>query len=204
MNTEALALPAKDAAWASFKTPLSETELRTFCSEDVERLFRINPYLEFSQWRETGPQQYHFEAKNISQQPPFEFAVDLRVEQIEEGIRVHYAQGLKSTTTFKIESAPEGSQLTITEDYSQLPEEEREARLHEVDRSLVKWANDLQSYLMQWHNWSRFGLYRWYMRRIWQPLKPMSRRIVYIMLWITVVEIALILLGAAIFWVEYT
>ena len=203
MNTEVLPLPAEDAAWASFKTPLSDTELRTFC-EDVERLFRINPYLEFSQWQETGPQQYHFSGKNISQQPPFEFAVDLRVEHLDDGIRVHYAQGLKSSTTFKIESAPAGSQLTIIEDYSQLPEEEREARLHEVDRSLVKWANDIQSYLVHWNSWSRFRFYRWYMRRIWQPLKPMSRRIVYIMLWITVVEIALILLGAAIFWVEYT
>ncbi|WP_455212780.1 hypothetical protein [Kaarinaea lacus] len=203
MNTEVLPLPTDDAAWASFKTPLSETELREFC-EDIERLYRINPYLEFSQWRSTGTQQYHFSGKNISQEPAFEFALDLRVEHIEDGIRVHYAQGLKSSTTFKIEAAPEGSQLTIIEDYSQLPEEEREARLHEVDRSLVKWANDIQAYLIHWNNWSRFGLWRWYMRRIWQPLKPMSRRIVYILLWITVVEIALILLGAAIFWVEYT
>jgi hypothetical protein len=203
VNTEVLPLPTEDAAWASFKTPLNETELREFCN-DIERLYRINPYLEFSQWRSIDPQQYHFSGKNISQEPPFEFELDLRVEHVEDGIRVHYAQGLKSSTTFKIEAAPEGSQLTIIEDYSQLPEEEREARLHEVDRSLVKWANDIQAYLVTWNNWSRFGLWRWYMRRIWQPLKPMARRIVYILLWITVVEIALILLGAAIFWVEYT
>jgi hypothetical protein len=167
-------------------------------------MFRINPYLEFSQWRETGPQHYHFSGKNISQEPAFEFALDLRVEPLDDGIRVHYTQGLKSSTTFKIESAPEGSQLTIIEDYDQLPEEERQARLHEVDRSLVKWANDLQTYLMHWRRWSRVGLWRWYMRRVWQPLKPSARRIVYILLWITVVEIALILLGAAIYWAEYT
>ena len=203
MNTEVLPIPAEDAAWASFRTPLSETELRTFC-DDVERLFRINPYLEFSQWQETGPGQYHFSGKNISQDPAFEFAMDLRVEPLEDGIRVHYSQGLKSSTTFKVEPDSQGSQLTIIEDYSNSPEKERQERLHEVDRSLVKWANDLQAYLVHWRQWSRFGLWRWYMRRIWQPLKPMSRRIVYIMLWITVVEIALIILGAAIFWVEYT
>ena len=203
MNTQVLPLPSDDAAWASFKTPLTKSELRNFC-EDVERLFRINPYLEFSQWRETGPQQYHFSGKNISQDPAFEFATDLRVESSDDEIRVYYAQGLKSSTTFKIESAPEGSQMTIIEDYGHLPEDERQARLHEVDRSLVKWANDLQTYLMHWQRWARFVLWRWYMRRSWQPLKPMSRRIVYILLWITVVEIALILLGAAIFWAEYT
>jgi hypothetical protein len=203
VNTEVLPVPTEDAAWASFKTPLSEAALREFC-EDIERLYRINPYLEFSQWRSIGPQQYHFSGKNISQEPAFEFASDLRVEHVKDGIRVHYAQGLKSSTTFKIEAAPEGSQLTIIEDYSQLPEAEREARLHEVDRSLVKWANDIQAYLIHWKNWSRYRLWRWYMRRVWQPLKPMARRIVYILLWITVVEIALILLGAAIFWAEYT
>jgi len=202
-NTQTLPLPSEDAAWASFKIPLTESELRAFC-EDIERMFRINPYLEFSQWRETGPRQYHFSGKNISQEPAFEFALDLRVEPLDDGFRVHYTQGLKSSTTFKIESAPEGSQLTIIEDYDQLPKEERQARLHEVDRSLVKWANDLQAYLMHWRRWSRFGLWRWYMRRVWQPLKPSARRIVYILLWITVVEIALILLGAAIYWAEYT
>ena len=204
MNTQILPLTTEDdAAWASFKTPLSAAELRAFC-DDVERLFRINPYLEFSQWHETGPQQYHFSGKNISQEPAFEFTLDLRMESLEDGIRVHYAQGLKSSTTFKIEPAPEGSQLTIIEDYSQLPEDERQARLHEVDRSLVKWSNDLQTFLIRWQRWSRIGLWRWYMRRVWQPLKPMARRIVYILLWITVVEIALILLGAAIFWSEHT
>lgn len=204
MNTQVLPItPTEDAAWASFKTPLTGTQLRAFC-EDIERLFRINPYLEFSQWRQTGAEHYHFSGKNSSQQPAFEFALDITVERLQDGLRVIYAQGLKSSTTFKIESAPQGSQLTIVEDYSQLSAQERKARLHEVDRSLVKWANDLQAYLIHWHRWSRYGLWRWYMRRIWQPLKPMARRIVYIMLWITVVEIALILLGAAIFLAEYS
>jgi len=196
--------PSEDAAWASFKTPLTPAQLQLFCEQDIERLFRINPYLEFAEWRETAPGQFHFKGKNISQTPAFEFAVDLSSEILEDGLRVKYAQGLKSSTTFKIEAAPGGSQLTIVEDYGHLSEQERQERLHEVDRSLVKWANDLQTYLVHWHRWSRYGLWRWYMQRVWKPLKPMSRRIVYIMLWITVVEIALILLGAAIFWVEYT
>ena len=34
-------------------------------------------------------------------------------------------------------------------------------------------------------------------------MKPTARRITYILLWITVVEIALIALGVAIYFVEY-
>lgn len=204
MNTQAVPVASEDAAWASFKTPLPEKELLAFCHQDVERLFRINPYLEFSEWTATGPDKYRFCGKNISQEPALEFELDLSVEKLDDGLRVHYAQGVKSSSTFKIESAEEGSQMTIIDDYGHLTEQERQERLNEVDRSLIKWANDIQMYLMHWQRWSRFSLWRWYMRRIWQPLKPMGRRIIYILLWITVVEIALILLGAAIFWAEYT
>lgn len=204
MNTEALPASSEDAAWASFKTPFSEKQLLEFC-QDVERLFRINPYLEFSQWEQKGSNQYHFAGKNISTEPTvLEFTLDLTVESLEDGIRVNYAQGLKSSTTFKVEPSAEGSQLTITEDYGSIPEQERQERLNEVDRSLIKWANDIQMYIMQWQRWSKFPLWRWYMRRVWQPLKPTARRIVYMILWISVVEIALIALGGAIYWAEYT
>jgi len=117
---------------------------------------------------------------------------------------IHYLNSLKSTTRINVETDPLGSKLTITEDYSQLSEEERQARLPEVDKSLPQWANDLQAYLLMWNRWSWFGPWRWYMRRIWQPLKPMGRRIVYMFIWISIVEIALIALGVGIYWAEYT
>ena len=65
------------------------------------------------------------------------------------------------------------------------------------------WAEYLQRYLLMWVRWRRFGMWRWYMRRVWQPMKPASRRITYILLWISVVEIALIALGVAIYFIEY-
>ncbi len=42
------------------------------------------------------------------------------------------------------------------------------------------------------------------MKRVWQPMKPSGRRITYMLLWISLVEIALIALGAGIYWSEYT
>lgn len=193
----------QDAAWASIQAPLDTSALQAFCL-DIERLFRINPYLEFTCWEKRDENQYHFTGRNSSQEPAFEFALDLTVEPLPNGVVIHYAQGLKKSTTLLIESADKGSKLTITEDYSGSSEEERNARLREVDKSLTRWAGDLQSFLMSWNQWSWLPLWRLYMRHIWQPLKPTGRRIVYMFIWISIVEVALIALGAAIYWNEYT
>lgn len=193
----------EDKAWASFQTPLSAEALREFC-QDIERLFRINPFLEFEEWRQSGKQEYRFSGRNLSQQEPFAFALTLNIEPTQDGLLIRYDQGIKRNTHLAVEPAPEGSKLTITEDYSGLSEEERQTRLHEVDKSLSTWANDLQAFISLWQRWSWLAPWRWYMRRIWQPLKPMGRRIVYMFIWITIVELALIALGAAIYWNEYT
>ncbi|MEE8379516.1 MAG: hypothetical protein V3R49_04005, partial [Gammaproteobacteria bacterium] len=80
---------------------------------------------------------------------------------------------------------------------------ERESHLHEVDQSIVVWVEYLQKFCISWNSWSKFAPWRWYMRRIWQPMKPTARRITYMLLWITVVEIALLALGAAVYFNEF-
>lgn len=193
---------AEDAAWASINTPLSVTELMAFC-RDIERLYRINPMLEFQYFKDLGQHRCAYAGRNLSQETPFEFEYTFTVTELSDGLQVDYDQGIRSRSLFKIEPAPQGSKLTITDYYERLPAEEREQHLHEVDKSLVVWANYLQRYLITWSRWSRFAPWRWYMRRIWQPMKPTARRITYSLLWITVVEIALIALGVAIYFFEY-
>ena len=193
---------SQDAAWASIQTPLDTSALHAFC-QDIERLFRINPYLEFETWEQRGENNYQFSGRNSSQDPAFEFALDLAVETSTDGLIIRYAQGLKNSTALQIEPADNGSKLTIIEDYSGSTETERNERLQEVDKSLTRWAGDLQSFLVTWHRWSRLSLWRWYMRRIWQPMKPSGRRIVYMFIWISIVEVALIALGAGLYWSEY-
>jgi len=205
MNEMALPLQdegAKDAAWASINTPLSVKDLVDFC-QDVERLFRINPMLEFKRFANLGSQHYEMRGRNLSQVPPFEFDVSFNAIARPDGIHIDYEQGIKSRTEIKVEPTDSGARLTILERYDRLPASERELHLGEVDRSLTTWADYLQRYLIMWRKWSRFGWWRWYMRHIWQPMKPMSRRITYTLLWITVVEIALIALGVAIYFIEY-
>lgn len=203
MNEPAAPTTSEDAAWVSINTPLKLDELKTF-SQDIERLFRINPMLEFRQWENLSDDKYRMAITNISQETPFELETELRVENQAEGITIHYSNGVKKKTVLKFEPSELGSKLTIIDDYTGVSKEERQGRLHEVDRSLTNWADYLQRFIVTWQRWSRFTLWRWYMRRVWQPMKPIGRRITYILLWITVVEIALIALGVTIYFIEYT
>lgn len=192
----------EDSAWASVNTPLDVESLIFFC-RDIERLFRINPMLEFIEWKAIGDGRYFFSGRNISQEEAFEFEFEFQVKELVDGLRIDYSQGVKTSTILKIEASEKGSKLTITDSYEGISEEERKSRLGEVDKSLITWAHYLQSFTVSWKRWSRFGWWRWYMRRVWQPMKPAGRRITYMLLWISLVEVTLILLGTAIYWSEY-
>ena len=93
--------------------------------------------------------------------------------------------------------------MVIEEKYEGIPESERSDRLGEVDRSLTKWAEEIQHYLLQWQRWAWFSPWRYYKKRVWQRMKPSARRITFVLLCISAVEIALIGLGLAIYLVEF-
>jgi len=203
MNEQAAPTKAENSAWAEFATPFTVKELKSFCHDDVERLFRINPYLEFKKWEKMQDKQFHVEGVNISQGEPVGFDYEMTVAETDDGLKVTYKNALKLSTTFKIDKAEQGSKLVIIDEYANLSEEEAAARSKEVDQSLVTWANYLQRYMLMWQKWSWLSPWRWYMKRLWQPMKPMSRRICYMLWWITLFEIALIALGVAIYFAEY-
>ena len=201
----------QDAAWVILYTPLDTAELKLFC-QDIERLFRINPMLHFSIWQKIGTNRYYCMGQNTSQLPPFDFELTFTVKSLPAGIQIDYGRGLKTRTTFVIEplSHPQENQpscqtkLIITDFYDGLPEAERKQHLHLVDKSITVWAKELQYYLVNWKKWSRYWLWRAYMHYVWQPMKPMGRRIVAILIWLTAFELALIFLGAAVYYLEYT
>jgi hypothetical protein len=204
-EADVVAQSSDDIAWASLLTPLSVAALIEFCRQDIERLLRINPFLEFSKWQDLGDGHYHFVTRNFSQEIPFEVDTGLRVELLPTSIKFIYDAGLKRQTTFLVEPAPQGSKLTITDLYNgELSEIQKLARLDEVDKSLHIWAKDLQLYLIRWGKWSRFAPWRWYITKVWQPMKPTARRITYMLLWISAVEIALILLGVAVYFMSFS
>ena len=182
-------------------TPLSLPALREFCA-DIERLFRINPYLEFQRWQRTGADGIHASFRNLSNQQMV--ALDLRIErESDDAFALIYRAGIKARTRFVLEPAGAGSRLTITDDYAGSPPAEREQRLHEVDKSLTAWGWALHEYLRREQRWGGYAPWRWYMRRLWLPMTPRARRISYMLVLLTAAELVLVLLVATIYWIEF-
>ncbi len=192
--------PEEDAAWVRIETPYGAGELVGFL-DDVERLFRINSQLVFEGWQDMGGGEYRFEARNLSNGKTLK--TRLKAERTEDGLAVVYSDGLKTSTTFRIEDKPDGTaDLVVTDDYRGAPVAERQSRIDEVDRSLVQWGRDFHRYLRQWKRWSRVPGWAFYMRRVWQPMRPSARRICFLLFAITLAEFVMFLLVFLVFWLE--
>lgn len=201
MTSELPSSPAEDRAWVTVPTTLSSEALREFC-RDLERLYRINPYIEFRIWKETAPGQIHTEFRNLSNKQDYSLDLTL-VPESDSAFSVHYTQGVKATTRFEIQPTGLGSSLTITDDYSRLSAEERAQRLDEVDKSLPAWGQAIFDYLRRHQRWGWIAPWRWYMRRVWMPMKPSARRIVWLLYLITVAEFFFFVFVALIWWLEH-
>jgi hypothetical protein len=192
------AAPA-DAAWVVIDTPLAPQKLADFC-RDLERLYRINPYLEFRCWRAAGANQHAAAFRNLSNGR--EFDLQMTIEQDSRlAFTVRYDHGVKRCTRFEIAAAPGGSRLKITDDYSGAAAASP-AVAAEADKSLHAWGVALHDYLRREARWGRYAPWRWYMRRVWVPMKPAARRITFIVLLVTLAEIALFALVIAIYLIE--
>lgn len=189
--------PGADAAWVVLETPLDPAALAAFCG-DVERLYRINPFLEFSAWEQEAPDR--FRAGILNHSNGLRSVLRGRVTRgTGQALRVDYAEGLKKSTRFEIQPAPGGSRLTITDEYGPAGA----AQAAEVDRSLHAWGVALKAHLERDRRWGWLPLYRWAVERVWLPMKPSARRITFLVLVIAIADIALIALGFAVYWLEY-
>ncbi len=194
-------IDVRDAAWVRVPARLGpETLARELA--DPEVLLRLNPYYYFKICRRTGPDSFHAEFENQSNQQ--QVAVDIDVARGPgAGLTFHYRQGVKRRTFFTIEPDGRGSTLVVTDDYSGGSEDERKQRDAEVDKSLLAWGEALRVYLLRVWRYSRVPGWRWYMRRLWIPMKPSGRRIVWLLYLITLVEFAFFCFVVLIWWVEH-
>jgi len=190
----------QDAAWVTIETPFNADWLEEFIG-DIERLYRINSLMEFLELRQTSHRGYHLDAKNLSNGKTLK--TNLSIIPGKNKVQVIYSTGLKTSTKFRINLKPGGkAELVITDEYGGTSAKEREARIDEADKSLVQWGRDIHRYLRLWKRWSRVPGWKWYMRRVWQPLKPSARRISFMLIMITLVEFIIFLMIFAIFWLE--
>lgn len=186
-----------DKAWVTIQTALDANELLQL-SRDPERLFRVNPFWKFITLEHNAPTQFRLCVDNQANGQQWE--TDASVMELPDGCRVEFAQGLKTSTTFRIVATPEGkTQLVITDDYSGAPAAERQARLNEVDNSLLPWGQALQRYLRSYKRWDWLPVWRWYERRLWRPATPSARRIMGMLIWATVAELAIFIALVAVF-----
>ena len=195
--TAAGAPPGADAAWVVLETPFAPVALAAFCG-DLERLYRINPFLEFASWAQEGPDRFRAEVLNHSNGQRLVLR-GLAARMPDGALRVDYAEGLKKSTRFDIQPAPAGSRLTITDEYGPAGDAQAAA----VDRSLHAWGVALKAHLERDRRWGWLPLYRWAVERVWLPMKPSARRITFLVLVVAIADIALIALGFAIYWLEY-
>jgi hypothetical protein len=202
LNTAAAAASGEDASWVVIDTPLGLAELRAFC-HDVERLYRINPYLEVQAWQPLAAGRVRVSWRNLSNGQAATLELS-REPESENAFSVAYAEGIKRRTRFSLEPAPAGSRLVITDDYASLPEAERVGRIAEVDKSLAAWGWALHAHLRREHRWGSNPLWRWGMRRLWLPMRPSARRIAALILLVSLAEFAFFLLVALIWWIEHS
>lgn len=174
-----------DKAWVAVDAHLTPERLLPLC-HDPERLFRLNPLLEFDQWHWLDPGRLLMAGRNLHSGQPF--SLEAAVTWSGDGWSLHYNDGLKSATRLRVEPAGSGSRLTLEDDYGGTPAPERAARLDEVDRTLLPWGNALQRHLRSWRRWSWCPPWRWYVQRVWLPMKPSARRIVGMLWWIGLLE----------------
>lgn len=191
----------RDAAWVRVPTRFSPDALSRLLQE-TEVLLRLNPYYSFKTLKPTGAHAWHAELENQSNQQ--QVAVDFEVVPGPgPGVTWQYSQGLKRRTLFTIEPSAEGSVLVVTDDYAGVSEEERKRREAEVDKSLLAWGEALRVYCLRLRRYARLPGWRWYIRRLWIPMKPSARRIVWLLYLITVVEFFFFLFVVLIWWVEH-
>lgn len=189
-------------AWVAVPCRQSPDILRQHL-DDPETLLRINPYLVFKRLEKTGPNRYRAEYHNETNK--LDFDGDIDVEKRADGVLVlHHRKGLKQRTLFAVEPASGGSQLVVVDDYEGPSEAERESRKSEVDRSLVAWGEALRRYFVRLRRYGWIPGWRGYIRRIWAPMKPTHRRILWLLWLFTLFDMAIVALGYAIWIIEYS
>lgn len=191
-----------NAAWAKAALPLSPQGTFTFLA-DIERLFRLNPHLDISAWHEEPgtPRRCTFSAFNETNGCRYEVTVGMENVRENRGMTLVYDRGLKASTEFRIEPAGNGSSLTITEHYHPVADRNDE-RLKEVDRSLVPWLAAIRGHIAGLARYGWLPGYRWWAGRFMPGMPPRQRRIVRMIVWISLLEFVVFLFVAAVFWLE--
>jgi hypothetical protein len=183
-----------DSARAETTLPLPAAEVAAFV-RDVERLWRLNPHLDIREWQ---PREDGFDCTARDELADRDIMVEAKVEAGDDRLTVRYATGLRQATEILIEPVADGARLVITDRYPRI-EDPQDPRLAEVDRTLVPWVAAIRRHLLARRRWGRLPLisplWHWWNEHFLLHMAPRNRRIVRLLVWISVLEF-LVFLGA--------
>jgi hypothetical protein len=190
----------EDSVRAETHIPIAAEALFEFIS-DIERLFRLNPHLDIETWQ-CIPGGIQFAALNETSGRRIESTVRVEAELATHSIVLSYAEGLKRATKLAVESGDgDGCRLVVTEHYPVIVDAQ-DPRVAEVDRSLVPWVTAIRHHLLARKRWSWLPGWCWWHEHVLAGMAPRQRRIVRMIVWISVLEFVVFLFVAAIFWLE--
>jgi hypothetical protein len=209
MTQQTTVQPGEDAALISVELPLSQRDVYAFIQQ-TELLFRLNPYLAVQSWQEDSPgrifpgKKIHLDALNEMNGMQQTMTLSVTDVQPEISYTLNYDTGLKQSTVFTVESiTPDSCRLSVKERYpSDIGEAEREARLNEVDKSLVPWGAAIHGYFKRRKRWGWLPFYNRFQDSFWFGMVPRHRRIARLLIWITVLEFVVFLFVFVIYWLE--
>lgn len=201
--------PEEDSAWVSVEVPLSSGEVYAFF-QNIERLFRLNPHLEIKSWQEDMPGKIYpgkqIRVESLNEMNGMQQNIMMRVGKVQPdgALSLSYGSGLKQATVFTVQGlTTASSRLVVKEHYpSEISVAEREARLHEVDTSLLLWGAAIRSYLMRRARWGWLPFFSWLQDTFWLGMAPRHRRIARLLIWTTALEFVVFLFVFVIYWLE--
>lgn len=200
--SDSTTLDKENSAWVTLAIPAPPEELTVFL-KNVERLFRLNPYLDIKQWEELADNRFHLKALNEMNGVHYDLDIALESQQ---GMRafLRYSQGLKAALEVTIEAGSDSKNaiLTLREYYHKTESALDEQQLKEVDHGLVPWGNCIRAYVQGMRRWSWFKPYCWYREKFWLGMRPTHRRIALMLGWVTLLEFVVFLFIFVIYWSE--
>jgi hypothetical protein len=201
--------PGEDSAWISMDLPFPSGEVYEFIQK-IELLFRLNPHLEIKSWQEEAPGKiYHGKQiylDSLNEMNGLQPSRTLSVSDVQPDVSfcLSYDSGLKQATIFSVQNlGPASSRLVVKELYpAGMSAAEREARLNEVDRSLVPWGAAMHNYFIHQSRWGWLPFFNWWQNTFWLGMMPRHRRIARMIIWTTVLEFVVFLFVFVIYWLE--
>jgi len=201
--------PTEDSAWISVDLPLPAGEVYAF-TQQLERLFRLNPHLEIKSWQEEAPGKIYrgkqIRLDSLNEMNGLNQRMVLSVNDVQPDVTfsLNFDSGLKQATIFTVQVlSPGSSRLVVKELYpAEMSAAEREKRLNEVDRSLVQWGAAIHSYFIRRTRWGWLPFYNWFQDKFWLGMVPRQRRIARLIIWTTALEFVIFLFVFVIYWLE--